>query len=108
MQNNTIDIAPEQLALVKEILQKYVPSDVKIWIFGSRVTGNAKKYSDLDIALQHINSKKIAQQILNDLYLAFDESLLPWKVDLVDYCDLSENFQKIIEQHRVLLNLDYI
>ena len=45
-----LDISAANLRLVTEILQKYVPGR-EVWAFGSRVTGKARKYSDLDLAI---------------------------------------------------------
>ena len=36
---NTIDILPDYLQIVKEILQRYFSVNTTVWVFGSRVTG---------------------------------------------------------------------
>lgn len=41
--------------------------------------------------------------LLADLAEAFDESDLPWKVDLLDFAGAGQAFRKIIDQDRVLL-----
>jgi len=40
-----------ELAIVKAILARHVP-DAVVWVFGSRATGKAKKYSDLDLCIK--------------------------------------------------------
>ena len=45
-----IDLAPEQLAIVRRLLATYVP-ECEVRAFGSRVTWTAKPHSDLDLAL---------------------------------------------------------
>ena len=45
-----IDVNPEQLAEIKRMLEEYVP-DCEIRAFGSPVTGRAKPWSDLDLAI---------------------------------------------------------
>ncbi|MEI6745851.1 MAG: nucleotidyltransferase domain-containing protein, partial [Methylococcaceae bacterium] len=69
-----IDLSSHDLNVVCEILKTYA-SDYAVWAFGSRVKGNAKKYSDLDLAImtqQPLSFSKMA--ILKE---AFDESDLP-------------------------------
>lgn len=46
-----IDLRPDLLAMVHEILARYVP-EAEVWAFGSRTTGTAKKHSDLDLVVR--------------------------------------------------------
>jgi type I restriction enzyme S subunit len=43
--------------------------------------------------------------LLRDLAEAFDDSDLPWKVDLLDWADANEDFRRLIERDRVPLSL---
>ena len=96
----TIDIAPDCLRIVTDILRRHVPEH-QVWAFGSRATGKAKPYSDLDLAI--ITDTPLPLAILAALAEAFSESDLPWRVDLVDWSTTSEPFRKIIERDRVVL-----
>jgi predicted nucleotidyltransferase len=49
-----LDLPADQLALVREILMKHVPH-AKVWAFGSRVQGTAKKFNDLPILVNFID-----------------------------------------------------
>ncbi len=69
----------------------------KIIFFGSRVKGKAKKYSDLDVAVRH--SDKIPLAVLSDLKEKFAASDLPYKIDLVDYLRVSEEFQNLVDRY---------
>ena len=42
-----IDLSVNQLAIVQKILAKQLPT-TKVWVFGSRIKGTTKPYSDLD------------------------------------------------------------
>lgn len=95
-----IDIAPEDLVIVKSILSKYVPKN-EVWAFGSRVTGKARKYSDLDLAI--INKQPLQFDLYAALKEAFSESTLPFKVDVVDWASIEENFRNIIKQRYTVL-----
>ena len=83
----------KELALVQKILSEIVPH-CEVWAFGSRVKGNPKPFSDLDLAL--VDNKPIPLDTRASLAEAFSESDLPWKVDLVDWHSISPEFQKII------------
>lgn len=90
-----IDLTEQQTQIVTTILQKYLPN-VPVWVFGSRIKGTAKKYSDLDLALITAQPLTIRQQA--ELELAFSDSDLPFIVDLVDWASCSEAFKQIILQ----------
>lgn len=53
-------------------------------LFGSRAKGNYKKGSDIDIAVKG----PVEKDALAQLIMAFDESLLPYFVDVVVYANL--------------------
>lgn len=88
-------LTPSQRKSVIAILKKFVP-DCEVRAFGSRVQGTHKKYSDLDLAL--ISDKSIPIRTMALLKEAFSESDLPFKVDLVDWAMISEEFRKVIEE----------
>ena len=69
---------------------------VKIRIFGSRASGTHKKYSDLDLAL--IGPSKMEPKVLGQLHAIFAVSDIPYKIDLVDYTAVDDEFKKIIDE----------
>jgi len=89
-----IAISENSLNMVKEILSKTVP-DCEVRAFGSRVDGTGREHSDLDLAL--IGKEKLGVSILGNVREAFMESTLPFRVDVLDYNAVSENFRKIID-----------
>ena len=95
-----IDIRPDHLIIVREILQKYVP-DHEVWAFGSRVKWTARQYSDLDLCV--ISDQPLDGLISGGLKDDFSESDLPWKVDVVDWATTSASFRKIIEGKKVVV-----
>lgn len=90
-----IDLSERQIQQVKDILKAQLPNTA-VWVFGSRIKGTANTYSDLDLALITTQPLTIRQQ--TELELAFSESDLPFKVDLVDWASCSEAFKQIILQ----------
>lgn len=90
-----IDIDAKYMDTVKRILNTRV-AECEVWVFGSRVTGGARKYSDLDIAL--IGAEKIDIQRLEALRDDFAESALPFMVDVLDWHDISDSFRQVISK----------
>ena len=96
-----IDIRPDHLEIVQGILREHLPVDVKVWVFGSRTNWTTKDSSDLDIALDGEN--KLSHKVLGALKDAFEDSTLPYTVDVVDLHAVSPDFKKIVEEQRVAL-----
>ncbi len=90
-----IDVSPNHLDIVLYILAKYVP-ECEVRIFGSRFTGTAKLYSDLDIVL--VGPEKLDWRLLVDIKEEFQESELPFRVDILDWNAISAEFRKVIEE----------
>jgi len=85
---------------VKSILKKNVP-DCEVRAFGSRITGNAAKYSDLDLAL--CSDYVIEMSLIWNLEEAFSDSDLPFRVDVLDWQNISDQFrEKINEGYEVI------
>ena len=95
-----IDIHPDHWAIVRDILQKNVPQ-YEVWAFGSRATGKAREFSDLDLVI--ITDKPLSLDVSASLSYDFSESDLPWKVDVADWAVTSESFRKIIERDKVVV-----
>ena len=101
----TIDLRPDYLELVKTILREHLPESAKVYAFGSRAKGTAKSFSDLDLAVD-ANSKKLPAKVMTDLRSDFEESALPYKIDIIDFNDISPEFKKIVEQDKVSLTFE--
>ena len=95
-----IDIEPKDWAIVRDILARIVPTHV-VWAFGSRAARRAKPYSDLDLAV--VGGTPLDLGLMAELASAFQESALPFKVDVVDYAATAESFRKIIEAQKVIV-----
>ena len=95
-----LKISNDQLELVRAILKKHVP-ELTVWCFGSRVRGDNRAFSDLDLVIKGNEALKF--EILTSLRADFDESNLPFKVDISDWRSLDPDFQKIITaEHAVI------
>ena len=93
-----IDISPENWQIVREILQRYVP-DREVWAFGSRAKWTAKEFSDLDIAI--IGDTPLSIALTADMKEAFQESALPFKIDIVDWASITPSFRQVIQAAKI-------
>jgi len=95
-----INISIENLDIVRVILAKHL-SSCEIRAFGSRISGNNQPYSDLDLAL--ISNKPLPLETLAELKFDFEESDLPFRVDLVDWQRISEEFREEINNRNEII-----
>ena len=79
---------------IKDIISRFLdPKEYQVFIFGSRVTGKAEKFSDYDIGI--LGEKSVPGEKLALIEEAFEESDLPFKVEVVDFSLVSSKFKKI-------------
>jgi len=90
-----IDLDPKYLNEIKGILSERIPN-CDVLVFGSRVKGTARKYSDIDLVV--ICGEKLDWGKLEALKDAFSESDLPIIVDVVDWNAISDAFKKVIQE----------
>jgi predicted nucleotidyltransferase len=95
-----IDLRPDHLDIVKAILAEHLPG-MEVRAFGSRVTRTAKAHSDLDLAI--MGKDRINGKTMTRLKLAFEESDLPFRVDMVDWQVISAEFRRIIDANYEVL-----
>lgn len=93
-----IDINPRHLEMVQEILREHLPSGVTVWVFGSRVSWTTKDSSDLDLALE--GDSPLNYDTIVSLEVAFEESDLPYKVDVIDLNRVSDSFRQIVDAQK--------
>ena len=99
-----VDIRPDQLETVQDILLKHLPAGVRVWVFGSRANWTTKDASDLDLALE--GKGQLNHKMLGTLKDAFENSALPYAVDVVDLNRIGRSFKESVESQRVPLPLD--
>ena len=84
-----LGLTQEQINLI----HGFFPTGCEVKLFGSRVKGGFRELSDLDVCiLSEISRSEVAQ--ITEL---FEESNLPFTVDIVIYKDCSQEFKKIID-----------
>ena len=96
-----VDIRPDHLEIVEDILREHLPAGFKVWAFGSRANWTTKDASDLDLAVEGPDA--LDYKAMVELEVAFEESDLPYTVDVVDLNAVSQEFKRIVEAQRIPL-----
>ena len=99
--NNILDIEPEDQKILLELLNQYLPT-TEVWLYGSRIKGTARPYSDLDMVVFTQNNQ---QMFVFDLKEAFEDSDLPFRVDLFTWDDVPESFHKNIKAEHIIFKI---
>lgn len=88
---------------IKTIVFKHIsPSEAKVFIFGSRAVNKNRKYSDIDLGIQPKDELSVMTKV--NLEEGFDDSNIPYKVDVVDFSKVGETFTKVAMQNVIYLN----
>jgi type I restriction enzyme S subunit len=91
------------LKIIKDILDNHSELDKhSVFIFGSRAMGNAHKFSDVDIGIK--GDRPIEYSVITRLVDDFEESDLPFRVDVVDFSKTDEKFRSVAEKATIPLN----
>ena len=96
---NPIDVAPKHVRTVRSLLARHLPN-TEAWAYGSRVRWTSRPASDLDVVV--FANPEQARGVAS-LREAFEESDLPFRVDLSAWQDVPESFRQQIEQEHVKL-----
>jgi predicted nucleotidyltransferase len=88
------------IEIIKKILSQYLDSKAKVYLFGSRASGHATEFSDIDLAINN-SDNQIDLATLANLNNAFTASPLPYTVDLVDLKDVSAKFMEQINKNKI-------
>ena len=85
-----IALSEPQAALVRQLVNSVLPG-ARVAVFGSRATGRARPFSDLDLLL--IDPPRLSWAQRADLRDAFEASALPFSVDVVELDGLAEGMR---------------
>ena len=95
-----IDVLPNHLEIILGILEKFVPGP-EIRAFGSRVTGKARRHSDLDLVI--MTERPLDVAVLAGMKAAFSESDLPFAVDILDWAVLEEHVRRFVQEGSAII-----
>lgn len=91
-----IRISNDEFKLIKKILKKHFP-DTEVRAFGSRVNGDNREFSDLDLVI--MSKERIDFRTMRKVKEDFEYSKLNLRVDLSDWSQLDQEFKEIINSN---------
>ncbi|MCL2042931.1 MAG: nucleotidyltransferase domain-containing protein [Treponema sp.] len=95
-----VDMNPRDKEILFFNLTKYLPH-TSVWAHGSRVTGEAKPWSDLDLVVFTGTQDTYQLSLLKE---ALEESNLSFRVELLEWDSLPDNFKtNITASHAVIV-----
>lgn len=91
--NESTTVAQESIEEARAIVRRELRGlPVQVYFFGSRADGTARTSSDLDIGI--LATGAVPGDALAGLREAFDESTIPYEVDIVDLSRVAPAFRE--------------
>lgn len=94
-----IDLEEKYINFIKTTVGNFL-KNFDLFLFGSRAKGTARKYSDIDIA---ILSDELDEDKRLKILFEFENSTLPYQVDVVDLKTVSDDFKALIDKDLIKL-----
>lgn len=85
---------------IVEILSQNLEAGTKVYAFGSRTKQTGKTFADLDIAIK--SAALIPQCIIDKLNDDFENSTIPFKIDIIDLNNIETDFLEAISNDLTL------
>jgi predicted nucleotidyltransferase len=94
-------VLTSDLESVKRIvLEQLKAYRAKVYLFGSQATGNARLYSDIDVAI--LPFQPLPAHTLPEIREKLEESDIVREVDVLDLSEADESFRQRVEKEGVL------
>lgn len=78
------------------------PKKYRVFLYGSRANGKDWKWSDIDIGIE--GDEPVSREVLGMIREDFENSNIPYMVDVVDFSTSDPTFVSIAKQHTVALS----
>ena len=95
-----ITLSAAQASLTRRLIDSVLPG-AEVAVFGSRATGRARPFSDLDLLL--LNPARLDWAQRAALRDAFEASELPFRVDIVEAAGLAEGMAQRVRDEALPL-----
>lgn len=94
---------PHHRTAIETIFKKSLLTNqkIRVWIFGSRVRGNHRPFSDVDLIIEA--TPPLTSTLLSQIAADFEESSLPFKFDLVPLDSIYPPYAPQIHNEKKLL-----
>jgi len=101
MDINTAQNTDKYLRQVYEIIAAHMKEyAVRVYLFGSRATGNPRVFSDCDIGIEPLRNLPVGH--LSHLREKLEESHIPYAVEVVDLSQANEDFARKVRDEGIL------
>ncbi len=97
--NHAIDITADQHKTILRLVKAHLPK-TDVWAYGSRVKWTSRPQSDLDLVVFSVPEQR---RQVSDLREAFEESDLPFRVDVLVWEKMPKSFREEIEEEHAVL-----
>ncbi len=94
MSSPKVDLSPENQARLHNMVRG--ETQAPAFVFGSRVNGRARKFSDIDVCVVGVPAA-----LLGRLQELAEESTIPYVVDFSEYSRLPINFREAVDREGV-------
>ena len=81
-------------AYIRRTLRKHIPSQARIYLYGSRANGDNRWNSDYDLWIDG----EIPGRVLSELIEELEESFVPFRVEIVTIPQLTGGFGERVKQ----------
>ncbi len=88
------------LGIIRAVLSARIPNN-RVWAFGSRAGGLPKPHSDIDLVI--IDPPAVSENTFALIKLDFEESNLPFRVDVCVWSQIPASLQQTIQNSHVEL-----
>ncbi len=96
---NELDLSQKELDEIIMLIGKYLPN-IEVWAYGSRIKHTSTSKSDLDLVAI---TNKDSSRAIYDLREAFEESNLPFRIDIFLWDDIPDEFKANIKNKHIVL-----
>jgi predicted nucleotidyltransferase len=84
-------------AYIRQTLREHIPSQVRIYLYGSRAHGDNRWNSDYDLWIDG----EISGRVLSELIEELEESFVPFRVEIVTTLQLTGRFGERVKQEAI-------
>lgn len=80
------------IEIVKKIVLENIPKEkFNVFLFGSRARDKHRRGADIDIGVK--GARKLDEKVIEEIKDKIEESIVPFKVDVIDFIDIGSDFK---------------
>lgn len=104
-----VQLTPQELRVIFDyIVIPLNKLNSEVYLFGSRATNKAKKYSDVDILVKPLSPDKNIQRQVSEIEEKIENSNFPYKVDIVLETNLANSYREEVNKTKILLTYPFV